>query len=148
MYICEYYVCMYLNMYAYVCVQIYMLEGVCVRLKLLEACCEFCILIIDSLLDAPGRQGDPTVHPVKGEQSFQTDTHTHVCRNMPHTNVHYNNTHWQKDNNKSSECAALRRVPFSFSFSFWFSMFISISDSQCRPVSVAIVVIVVVVVFV
>lgn len=72
-------------MYAYVFVQIYMLEGVCVRLKLLEACCEFCILIIDSLLDAPGRQGDPTVHPVKGEQSFQTDTHTHMCVGTCHT---------------------------------------------------------------
>lgn len=57
-------------------VQMYVLVGVCVLLKLLEACCEFCILIIDSLLDAPGRQSDPPVHPVKGEPSCQTDTHT------------------------------------------------------------------------
>lgn len=61
-----------------------MLEGVCVRRKLLEACCEFCILIIDSLLDAPGRQGDPPVHPIKGEQSFQPDTHTCVQAHATH----------------------------------------------------------------
>lgn len=106
------YVCMNVHsMYACMCV--------CARLKILAGHVLWILysLIIDSLLNATGRQGDPPAcAPCKGGAKL-SDRHTQTI----YTDTH---AHRHKGNNKSSECAIFI---FNVHFHFGHSMSPSLS---------------------